>query len=280
VGGRTATNDWGLRKRADLSGGRIAWDRLGQGPPVVLVHGTPSWSYVWREVAEQLRERFTVHLFDLLGYGDSERRDGQDMSVAAQGKALAELLDLWGLEAPVLVGHDVGASVVLRAHLLEGRPASRIALLDAAVLLPWNTPATIHMRKHLDAYRTMPAHLYERVVAGHFATAVHRPLPDDVLAAYVRPWRGEEGQAAYFRKIEQWRDEDMAALAPLLETIGVPTLVLWGAEDRWLAPEVGRRLAQAIPGAERVLVPGAGHFAMEDEPAAVADALLAFLGSG
>jgi pimeloyl-ACP methyl ester carboxylesterase len=280
VGGRTATNDWGLRERADLSGGRIAWDRLGQGPPVVLVHGTPSWSYVWREVAEQLRERFTVHLFDLLGYGDSERRAGQDMSVAAQGKALAELLDLWGLEAPVLVGHDVGASVVLRAHLLEGRPASRIALLDAAVLLPWNTPATIHMRKHLDAYRTMPAHLYERVVAGHFATAVHRPLPDDVLAAYVRPWRGEEGQAAYFRKIEQWRDEDMAALAPLLETIGVPTLVLWGAEDRWLAPEVGRRLAQAIPGAERVLVPGAGHFAMEDEPAAVADALLAFLGSG
>ena len=280
MGGRTATRDWGLRERADLSGGRVAWDRLGRGTPVVLVHGTPSWSYVWREVAGRLRERFTVHLLDLLGYGDSERRDGQDMSVAAQGKALAELLDLWGLEAPVLVGHDVGASVVLRAHLLEGRPASRIALLDAAVLLPWNTPATIHMRKHLDAYRTMPAHLYERVVAGHLATAVHRPLPDDVLAAYVRPWRGEEGQAAYFRKIEQWRDEDMAALAPLLETIGVPTLVLWGAEDRWLAPEVGRRLARAIPGAETVLVPGAGHFAMEDEPAAFADALLAFLASG
>jgi pimeloyl-ACP methyl ester carboxylesterase len=279
VGGRTATDEWRLRERADLSGGRVAWDRLGEGPPVVLVHGTPTWSYVWRGVARRLGERFSVYLLDLLGYGDSGRRDGQDMSVAAQGRALAELLELWGLEAPALVGHDVGASVLLRAHLLEGRPASRIALVDAAVLLPWNTPTTVHMKEHLDAYRTMPPHLYERVVAGHLATAVRRPLPDAVLAAYLRPWLGPAGQAAYFRKIEQWRDQDMAALEPLLGAVSVPALVLWGAEDAWLSPAVGARLAAAIPEARFVLVSGAGHFAMEDEPAAVADELLAFLPS-
>ena len=277
MNGRTANDDWHLRERADLSGGIVAWERLGAGPPVVLVHGTPSWSYVWRGVVPSLAERFSVYLLDLVGYGDSERRDGQDMSVAAQSRALAELLDFWALERPALIGHDIGGSVVLRAHLVEGHPASRLALLDAAVLLPWNTPATVHMREHLEAYKTMPGHIYERVVSAHLATAVHRPLEPERLDAYLRPWRGQAGQAAYFRKIEQWRDEDMAVLTPLLGTVDVPVLVLWGAEDTWLSPETGERLAAEIPGARLELIDGAGHFAMEDEPTAVAEKLAAFL---
>lgn len=277
MSGRTATARWSLRERADLTGGRAAWDRLGDGPPVVLVHGTPSWSYVWRNVAPALAGRFSVYLVDLLGYGDSERRDCQDMSVAAQGRGLAELLELWRVERPALVGHDVGAAAVLRAHLVHGRAAGSLALVDAAVLLPWNTPATLHMKEHLAAYRTMPAHVYERVVAEHLATAVSRPLAPDALAAYLRPWQGAEGQAAYFRKIEQWRDEDMAEVVGRLGEIAVPTLVLWGEEDAWLPLDVADRLAAAIPGADRVDIPGAGHFSMEDEPAAVADALLRFL---
>jgi pimeloyl-ACP methyl ester carboxylesterase len=277
VNGRTANEDWHLRERADLSGGIVAWDRYGEGSAVVLVHGTPSWSYVWRRVVPSLAERFSLYLFDLIGYGDSEQRDGQDMSVAAQSRALAELLDLWTLERPALVGHDIGGSIVLRAHLVEGHPAGRLVLVDAAVLLPWNTPATMHMRNHLDAYRTMPAHIYERVVSAHLATAVHRPLDAETLDAYLRPWRGQKGQAAYFRKIEQWGDEDMAVLTPLLATIDVPVLALWGAEDAWLSRRTGERLAAAIPGARLELVDGAGHFAMEDEPAAVAEKLAEFL---
>jgi pimeloyl-ACP methyl ester carboxylesterase len=97
------------------------------------------------------------------------------------------------------------------------------------------------------------------------------------MDAYLRPWRGQEGQAAYFRKIAQWRDEDMAVLAPLLSTIDVPVLVLWGAEDAWLSRETAESLAAAIPGARLELVAGAGHFAMEDQPAAVAEELAAFL---
>ena len=255
----------------------MAWERFGEGPPVVLVHGTPSWSYVWRRVVPSLADRFSVYLLDLIGYGDSEQREGQDMSVAAQSRALGELLDLWALERPALVGHDIGGSVVLRAHVVEDRRASRLALVDAAVLLPWNTPATAHMKEHLEAYRTMPAHIYERVVSAHLATAVHRPLDPATLDAYLRPWRGRQGQAAYFRKIAQWRDEHMDVLTPLLGTVDVPVLVLWGAEDAWLSRQTGERLAAAIPGARLELVDGAGHFAMEDEPAAVAEKLAVFL---
>lgn len=241
------------------------------------MHGTPSWSYLWRGVAPALAERFSVYLLDLAGYGDSGRHEGQDMSVAAQSRVLARLLDLWGLERPALVGHDIGGAIVLRTHLLEHRPAGRIALVDAAFFRPWNTPATRHMRAHLDAYRTMPSHLYERIVESHIATAVVRPLAPEALDAYLRPWRGPAGQAAYFRKIEQWRDEHLAEVEPLLGSIAEPVLVLWGEEDAWLHPGLAQRFAREIPGARAVVLPGAGHFAPEDVPEAVVRELEAFL---
>jgi len=272
-------SDWRLSKSAVLSPGRVVWDRLREGPPLVLVHGTPSWAFLWREVAPRLAQRFSVYLFDLLGYGDSEQREDQDMSVATQTKILVELLRLWELERPVLVGHDIGAAIVLRAHLLEHCGACRISLVDGAVFNPWNTPTTVHIRNHLDAYRTMPAHIYERVVAGHLLTAVHRPMPPEVLEGYLRPWCGPSGQAAYFRKIEQWKDEHMGALEPLLGTVGVPTQILWGGKDSWLGPAVAERLKAAIPGSTLTLIPSAGHFVMEDAPEEVARELQRFFGS-
>ena len=109
---------WNLRRRADLSGGELAYDVFGYGPPVILVHGTPSRSYVWRDVSSKLADRFTIYIFDLLGFGESERREGLDVSIAAQARLLAELIEAWGLEEPAVAGHDIGGSIALRAHLL------------------------------------------------------------------------------------------------------------------------------------------------------------------
>ncbi len=84
-----------LPHRSRTSRGEIAFGVLGDGPPVVLVHGTPSRALVWRRVAERLRERHTVFVFDLLGFGDSERRVDQDVSLRAHGEVLAELVQGW-----------------------------------------------------------------------------------------------------------------------------------------------------------------------------------------
>ncbi len=257
----------------------MAWERIGDGPPVVLVHGTPSRSFLWRNVAPALAERFSVYLFDLLGYGDSERREDQDVSITAQGRLLAGLLEHWGLESPDLVGHDIGGATVLRAHLIEGRAVRRIALVDAVALNPWNTPTTAHIRAHLDAYRTMPIHIYEEIVTAHLRSAVHKPLAHEVLAAYLAPWRGEDGRAAYLRKIEQWTDDDVGGLEPLLASLRVPVRILWGEEDRWLDRSVADRLRARIRDAELRLIPNAGHFSPEDAPTVVARELLEFFAS-
>ncbi len=272
--------NWCLRERTNVSGGEIAWDRFGDGSALVLVHGTPSWSYLWRRLISDLATHHEVYVLDLLGYGHSRRAPDQDMSITAQGRALAELLDLWALDSPTLVGHDIGGATVLRAHLLHGRPVSRLVLVDAVVLNPWNTRTTQHIRSHLDAYRTMPSHIYEEVVKAHLRTAVDRPLGERDLAAYLAPWQGKDGQEAYFRKIAQWTDDDVGELEPQLASIEVPVMLIWGRQDRWLEPSVATRLHEAIPGSELHWVADAGHFAPEDAPAAVATAILEFAGHG
>jgi pimeloyl-ACP methyl ester carboxylesterase len=271
---------WRLRRRARLPQGEIAVDTFGSGPPVVLVHGTPSWSYLWRHVAPALADRFTVHVFDLFGYGDSPADADADVSIPVHAEMLVELLRRWDLESPAIAGHDIGAAVVLRAHLLHGVPFRRVALVDAVALAPWVTPTTRHVQAHPDAYATMPNHIFEEIVKTHLRTAVHRPLDEEALEAYLAPWKGEQGQAAYLRKVAHFDDEHTRAFEPRLGTISVPVHVVWGAQDAWLSPDVARRLRDRIPGAELTLVPGAGHFAMEDAPDEVARTLRSFFAGG
>ena len=268
---------WRLGQRVEVSGGTVAYGVLGEGPPVVLVHGTPSWSYIWREVAPALAGRFAVYVFDLLGYGDSEP-SGDGVSIAAQARALAELLGRWGLESPAVAGHDIGGAIALRAHLLEGVRLERIALLDAVVLRPWITEASRHVQAYMDAYRTMPVHIYEQVVAAHLRTTVHRPMAGDAFEAYMDQWRGKSGQQAYLQKVARFDEKLTAEFEPLLASVRVPVKIIWGERDAWLDPAFARRLHELLPtSSEPILVPKAGHFVMEDAPEAVARALAGFL---
>ena len=268
--------DWRLTRTYDSAGGAVAYDVLGSGPPVVLVHGAPSWSYLWRNGAGELAGRFTVHLCDLLGFGGSEQRDVQDVSIAAQTRMLAELLDLWELEEPCIAGHDIGGAITLRLALLERRRFRRMALCDAVAIAPWITPFSRHVQRHLEAFQTVPEHIHRQMVAAHLRTAIAHPMSDAELEPYLRPWLGPVGQAAYYRQVAQFDERFTREIEPRYGEIRTPTLVLWGEQDGWLAPEFGRRLAEAIPGAELVPVPDGGHFLPEDQPGRVADALAGF----
>jgi pimeloyl-ACP methyl ester carboxylesterase len=201
----------------------------------------------------------------------------QQLGVAVHGRVLAELIERWGLVEPSLVGHDIGAAAVLRAHLVEHVPVARIALVDAVVLRPWITPRTRRMQGELDRYRSLPDAELEATVREHLSTATFRPLDPEVFDALFDQWQGAEGQALYLRNLAGFDEADTEALEPLLGTIGVPVLVLWGERDAWLPVATSERIAASIPRAERVVVPDAGHFSMEDQPEAIAAALRRFL---
>lgn len=273
------TGHWGLPDRVRVPGGEVASGTFGEGPPVVLVHGTPAWSYLWRNVVPTLARQHTVYVWDLLGFGDSRAAPGVAPSIARQARTLAELIEYWGLHAPSLVGHDIGGGIVLRTHLIEQVPIHRLALLDAAVLGPWNTPFTEHQQRHEDAYRTMPTHIFGDIVAARLRTAVHRPMCDSTASAYLSPWAGEPGQRRWLDQVSAVTFSDTVDVVDQLDRISAPTLVLWGENDEWLDPTVGDELTAAIPGARQAAVARAGHFLTEDNPHDVADALIQFLGS-
>lgn len=258
---------------AELSRGTIAYDVHGEGPPVVLVHGTPTSSYLWRNIVPVLSKAFTVYVYDLLGYGRSAAPLSADVSMAAQSALLAELLDHWGLQAPGIAGHDIGAGIVLRAHLLERRSFSSIALLDGVVFAPWITPTTRHIQANLDAYRTMPGHIYRQIVATHLRSAVRETLHEDVISAYLEQWTSEAGQAAYLRKVSLFDESQTVEIEARLGEVRVPVQIVWGEQDRWLSVDQAVRLAREIPDARLHVVPDAGHFIMEDAPDRVAEIL-------
>lgn len=143
---------WKLNQTYHFRGKRVAFDTFGQGEPLVLVHGTPSSSYIWRHQIRSLRRHFTVYVYDFLGYGQSEKREGQKVSLGEQTELLDELLTHWGLERPLIAGHDFGGAVTLRVHLLKKRRFKKMALLDPVALSPWGTSFVQLVRQFPQAF--------------------------------------------------------------------------------------------------------------------------------
>ena len=258
--------EWVLRERYATEAGDIAWDRLGDGLPVVMVHGTPWSSWTWRRVAERLAERFSVYVFDLLGFGASDQRPGQDVSLAGHGARLAALLEFWRLDRPAVIAHDIGGATALRAHLLHHRAVAALALIDVVALAPWGSPFYRLVRDHDVVFEQLPAAIHEGVLRAYVATAQPRPLDRDLEDALIAPWLGPAGQSAFYRQIAQGDQRHTDDIEPLLDQITAPTLVIWGEADPWIPAARGAELARRIPAARLTLLPTAGHLVQEDQP--------------
>src|SRR5262245_46097113 len=114
-----------LPNRFTFEANRIAWGTLGGGDPLVLLHGTPFSSQVWRRIAPWLARHRRLFFYDLLGYGESDKPN-EDVSLGRQNKLLVALLHEWGLDRPQVLAHDFGGTTALRAHFLDGITYSRL----------------------------------------------------------------------------------------------------------------------------------------------------------
>jgi pimeloyl-ACP methyl ester carboxylesterase len=259
--------DWHLSQRYSTDGGDIAWDRLGDGPAVVMVHGTPWSSRSWRRVASELAERFSVYVFDLLGFGVSEKRAGQDVSIAAHGERLARLVDFWGLDSPAVIAHDIGGAIAIRGHLLHGMAMRALVLVDVVAIGQWGSPFYRLVRAHSEVFDELPASIHEGVLRAYIKTAQVRPLAPAVEEALIAPWLGPAGQAAFYRQIAQGDERHTLEIESRYGEITAPTLVVWGEADPWIPHARGGELARRLPDARLVLLAGTGHLVQEEEPA-------------
>jgi pimeloyl-ACP methyl ester carboxylesterase len=246
--------------------GRVRWKRQGQGPAVVLCHGTPWSSALWHGVAASLAREWTVYRFDMVGYGRSEKRPGQDVSLGAQGALFADLLDHWQLERPAVVAHDYGGAVSLRAHLLHGRPFSSMVLIDVVALAPWGSEFFGLVGEHADVFEQLPPDLHRALVEQYIRGASYRGLSPAELETLLTPWTGHDGQAAFYRQIAQAEQRFTDEIEPRYPTLDLPVHIIWGTEDRWIPPDCARRLHATIPGSTLQLIERAGHLLQLDAP--------------
>ncbi|MQA09551.1 MAG: alpha/beta fold hydrolase [Pseudonocardiaceae bacterium] len=268
--------DWNLSQTFSSPQGTIRWDAFGDGPPIVLLHGTPNWSFIWRNVVPHLRAQHRVYVFDWPGYGRSDSYPGQNISWDEQARRLPELFEHWNIAAPTVVAFDFAPIFALRAHFFEGLDIGGLVLADAAVIPPFITDFSRLARENMGTMRQLPPHIAEGMIAAHLAQTTHRPMDAEIFAGYLSPWRGEQGVAAYWRAVARF-DEDLAApLVSRLDRLTMPVRLLWGDNDAWFPPAKARELESAIPGAELRFIPEAGHFSPEDNPEAFAQELLRF----
>lgn len=258
----------------DWRGRSVAWDRLGDGPPLVLLHGTPWSSEPWRPIARALSRTHTVYLWDMPGYGQSSMHPDHAVDIGVQAELFAALLQHWGLKQPRVIAHDIGGAVALRARLCHGVRYAGLGLVDVVALAPWGSPFFRLVRDHAQVFEQIPPAIHRGLVETYIRGASARGLRDEDLAMLVEPWTSEVGQAAFVRQIAQASERFTDDLEPRYGEIDDPVHIVWGTADAWIPVDRAHRLQHAIPHASLTLIEGAGHLVHLDAPAELAGELV------
>lgn len=258
----------------DFEGCAIKWGKLGAGPPLVLIHGTPFSSQVWRRILPHLTQRRTVYFYDLLGYGQSEKKADQDVSLGVQNRLLAMLFKDWRLDRPDVVAHDFGGATALRGYFLNELRFASLTIFDAVALAPWGSPFVQHVRQHEAAFAGMPEYMHRALLTAYLQTAAHNALLPEAIVTYCAPWIGTIGQPAFYRQIAQMDQIYTDEVEKLYRPLDCPVRVLWGQQDNWIPAEKGDALAALISDSACAHIQGAGHLVQEDRPEAIVAAVL------
>lgn len=253
-------------------------------PPVVLVHGLGAHMGFWRRWVPGLEAEHRVVRVDLMGFGRAAMPAGADYSPLAQAGHLAELLRRMEAPPPVVIGHSLGAGIAVAAALRlldEGgaRLPEGLVLVSGAVyaqsLPPFLTLARIRGIGELFLLAPPPRWALRLGLRGIVADA--SVVDREMVETYREPLRPLKRRRAILRAARQLRVEEATELERRLPELDFPVLLLWGEEDRVVRPATGRRLAEALPRAELVTLPGVGHLPPEEAPARALKPVLEFL---
>jgi len=258
--------------------GDIAYLRTGQGPPLVLLHGIPSSSYLWRDVIEPLSATFEVLAPDLLGFGDSDKRMDVDLSIAAQARYVVAFMETIGVHQAAVAGHDIGGGVAQLMAVDEPQRVARLILIDSIVDNNWPIPDIARLKEPAWDQIMVNIDLRSGLRKGLEAGIVTpERVTDEMVDEWTRPFQDLGGRRAYLRAARALNNRDLTSRAKHIDEIETPTLILWGANDAFLEPRWAETLHQKLRESTVEIVDPGGHFLPLDRPDAVAEAITRFL---
>jgi haloalkane dehalogenase len=256
----------------------MAYTDVGSGETVVLLHGIPTWSYLYADVISELEPHCRALAPDFLGHGYSDRRDRFDRSLAAQTGAILAFLDNLGIEKATVVGHDTGGGVALILAIEHPDRVERLVLTNVVAYDSWPIGDMIALSD--PTWKHRPVEEVVNFVLSGLPDGIHHRhrLTDAFRTGIVAPYSDEEGKISLIRNASALNTNHTMALVDRHSEISAPTLVLWGVHDPWQRIGDGERLAREIPNArlERV---EASHWIPHDAPAEFSESILHFLRS-
>jgi magnesium chelatase accessory protein len=272
--------DWPNREASRfVEAGGLGWhvQVMGEGPAVLLLHGSGAASHSWRDIAPLLAQRFTLVIPDLPGHGFTSTPRGEGLSLDGMARSVAALAERLGLTPWAAVGHSAGAAVAIRMRLegligdggvvaingaLHPFPGSAGVIFPMIARLLFLNPAAVA----LFAWRAGAPGAVARLMAG---TGSH--IDARGLELYGRLLSTTGHIAGALGMMSHWNLEPLVAALPRLPP---PLTLIVAANDRAVPPSVGRQASEAAPGARLVTVPGLGHLAHEEDPARLAALIL------
>jgi pimeloyl-ACP methyl ester carboxylesterase len=256
-------------RRLRVSGGELAYAEAGDGPPVLLLHGFPTSSFLWRDLLPVLSVGMRVVAPDLLGFGESEKPEAADLSLVAQAGSVRELTSALGIDRFAVVGHGMGGGVAQRLAFDGGVDA--LVLIDSYAFDEWPSAGAREVRD----VPPDPDQVENVVRAWLEDTIMKRAFTPLEMETYVRPWR--EDPAALIRAISALDGRGLEDAESALASLEGPTFVIWGEDDPYLPAALAERLGDCLPGSMVALLPGCGHLVTEDAPDTVVGLVSQFL---
>jgi pimeloyl-ACP methyl ester carboxylesterase len=263
-------------------GTTLAYRELGSGPPVLLLHGWPTSSYLWRNVMPALSEHNRVLALDLPGFGASDKPADAPYDFAFFERAIdgfLAALDVDPAEPVGLAGHDLGGPIA--AHWMLSRPGrvSRLALLNT-LLYPEVSEAVVEFIVGLSTPGPREERTSDEGLTDIMRLGVTDPslITDELMSAVLAPFDTATTRETLARAGIGLTLGGLEEIKAGLGGIDVPVRVVYGEDDQ-LLPDVAEtmtRLAADVPHTEVTALPRCGHFLQEEAPEEVAKLLAAF----
>ncbi|SFU44386.1 alpha/beta fold hydrolase [Halomonas korlensis] len=262
-----------------VDGHRIAYLEQGEGNPVILLHGIPTSSLMWRNVIPTLARDRRVIAPDMLNYGKSDKPLDANVSIEAQSRIMLGLMDALGIRRADIVAHDIGGGVAQIMAVNYPERIERLVLADAVCFDSWPIPEFEPLRDP-GAEQQMSLGDFEQMHRDFLPKGLHDQsvATAELADIMVEPWRGEAGKRAFFRNLRRLNPEYTLAIADELPHLPHETLILWGHHDPFQKPEYAEKLNSTLPNARLEWV-DAAHWITEERPQEVAESVGRFLSS-
>ena len=251
----------------------------GSGSPVVLLHGWPTSSFLWRNIMPAMAAHNRVIAPDLPGFGRSSKPLDRKYTFRFYADVLDGLLSQLGVEDTGLVVHDLGGPVGLFWATANPDRISRLGILNTLVYPDMSWAVKLFMMALiLPGVRDLLTSPWGLRAAMRIGIRDRRRLTEECLAGVTAPFPDAPARAALIQTATNLAPKGFALIAGRLRNLRCPVRIIYGTQDRIL-PDIARtvgRLLEDLPQAEVTALEGCGHFLQEDRPEELAAMLAAF----